>query len=745
MTYIALAQNALPLITPIQDAADRLVRRMQDVRDLRTRMLDDGFYPVASAPGDKHPREMDWPSRKDPCPALRVTQDRLNTGIECTGLRPIDIDIDDRDDAATIRMLAEKMLGSTLARVRANSSRCVLLYRSAEDEAPHKRALSGDGHSKETPRSVEVLGWHNFLLCWGKHPSGAEYQWEGEIGPGSGHALHYDELPAVTEEQITSFLDVASTIIGGMTSAEREAKFADIRRQAEANAKHQPEDYHPMSVEAVESALDQIPYEGYAQWIRLASACHAANPSTDDLFKAWLRRSPSDSDDADVDRMWRNPLRSVGAGTLIALARANNPHWISPDAQARIGEAKNDQTKVREAMQRLLDKQKGKAPFDHTPKEDAPEDLPADELPLPLRASEADQKLPRKPRFKYLTAGEAMRLPPPEWLVRDLLPTKALACIYGAPGSFKSFLALDLALFLATNRSEWFGHKAKPCSVLYIAAEGAGGMSKRIAAWTKANNINLDHANFTLLPEAVNLMTADDPAALLDDVNDLEMKFDLIFVDTLARSMGGGDEMLAKDFGAVTDNCTCLAEALSATVVLIHHTGKDASRGPRGSSAIRGNLDTVIEVTREEGSSTALARVVKQKDGEDGFSFAFGTKKVEWIAPGHGIVSSLVVTPPQPADPEAKLRTQIVNSLDVGTHNLASICTALSLSPGGKNRDRIKSAVPDHEPIQVRTEDGRNLTMRRDDTRVIITDEGKTNPLLDRLQRDAERRKQDGR
>src|SRR5690606_13091125 len=71
----------------------------------------------------------------------------------------------------------------------------------------------------------------------------------------------------------------------------------------------------------------------------------------------------------------------------------------------------------------------------------------------------------------------------------------------------------------------------------------------------------------------------------------------LIVIDTLARSIVGVDENSAKDMGGVIKHLDQLRRATGSTILLVHHTGKDASAGARGSSALRAAMDTELEVT----------------------------------------------------------------------------------------------------------------------------------------------------
>jgi hypothetical protein len=116
----------------------------------------------------------------------------------------------------------------------------------------------------------------------------------------------------------------------------------------------------------------------------------------------------------------------------------------------------------------------------------------------------------------------------------------------------------------------------------------------------------------------------------------------LIFVDTLAQVIAGGDENSSADLGTVIKHCRALSIVTGAMVVLIHHSGKNASKGARGHSSLRGAADTMIEVTKFEHAH--FAKIYKQKDGEDGEEFGFTLKVVPLGSDANGeIVSSCVV------------------------------------------------------------------------------------------------------
>ena len=225
-------------------------------------------------------------------------------------------------------------------------------------------------------------------------------------------------------------------------------------------------------------------------------------------------------------------------------------------------------------------------------------------------------------RFKPIQAAEFMNQKLPEWIVKNTVAEGEVAVIFGESGSGKSFLALDIGLAIARG-IEWNENKTKQGRVVYIAAEGEGGVRKRLRAYAQYNGveINMPEFPFDVIPACPNFLTGDDSVKVGRAILDSGDRPRVIIVDTLAQVAPGGDENTSKDMGGVLARCKGLHRATGALVVLIAHTGKDASRGIRGWSGIRGALDTNIEVVRENDNRSF--RVDKQKDGEDGECWGF--------------------------------------------------------------------------------------------------------------------------
>ncbi len=220
-------------------------------------------------------------------------------------------------------------------------------------------------------------------------------------------------------------------------------------------------------------------------------------------------------------------------------------------------------------------------------------------------------------RYKLLTGDDLCNLPAFRWRIKGVLPARGMAAMFGPSGSGKSFLILDMLQSLACG-CDWFGHKVKQCSVTYIALEGEAGVASRIKAY-RCRHGSIP-ANIRYVAQTFNLLED-------DDINDLVKAIlaagtgDVVVIDTLSRATPGSDENDSKAMGQIIAAAKLLQECIGGLVLLVHHTGKDASKGIRGHSSLHAALDCAIEVKRNGNQREWI--VAKSKDGEDGASHPF--------------------------------------------------------------------------------------------------------------------------
>ncbi|WP_299313761.1 AAA family ATPase [uncultured Halomonas sp.] len=230
-----------------------------------------------------------------------------------------------------------------------------------------------------------------------------------------------------------------------------------------------------------------------------------------------------------------------------------------------------------------------------------------------------EKEKPKRKLFEPVLVSEWVKRPPPEWIIQDVLPMADLAMLYGAPGSGKSFFALDLSMAIASGML-WRERDTKPGPVLWIAAEAAGSVRNRALAHALHNGMTLDEAALWIVGDAPNLTSTDDVKQLAEVAKGVSPR--LIVVDTLAASSGGANENSGEEMAVVLAACRAMHRVTGALVLIIHHSGKDESRGARGWSGLKAAVQTEIEV-RQEPTGERMARIAKQRDGREDVAFPF--------------------------------------------------------------------------------------------------------------------------
>jgi len=250
------------------------------------------------------------------------------------------------------------------------------------------------------------------------------------------------------------------------------------------------------------------------------------------------------------------------------------------------------------------------------------------------------------------------------YLIDEVMDSGAMAVTYGDSNVGKTFVVLDQAFHIAAGR-DWNGHKVRPGLVVYVASEGGKGFSKRIEAYKR--HYGVKDIPFSLVPCPIDLHAtgdANDTGRLIRLIRGEEAHFGqkcaLIVVDTLARAMGGGDENTSVDMGLMVGHCDRLRAATGAAINLIHHTGKDKSKGARGSSALRAATDTEIEI------DDGLLSIQKQRDMGKADDMRFELDSIEIGARTDGRpVSACVVRWVAVTEFEERLSSAAKGMLDV--------------------------------------------------------------------------------
>jgi hypothetical protein len=258
-------------------------------------------------------------------------------------------------------------------------------------------------------------------------------------------------------------------------------------------------------------------------------------------------------------------------------------------------------------------------------------------------------------RFRIVDRAAMEDIKDPSWLTKSdgegMLPERAYTMLVGAPGSLKTFVALDIGLSIASGRDTlWNAISQGAC--VFAAGEGRSGLRNRVRAWENKylDGKRVEPGRFWLL-DPVPAIARDGEIEtfikLVQHALDGE-KCKLVVLDTLGRAMQGVSENDQEHASKFTAAVETICKELDCTVLAIHHSGHGEKRA-RGSSVFQGDLDTILLAEREGKDMALTLSMQKQKDAPE-WEHARSIK-LEEVSLANG-QKSLVVAAPNASDPK---------------------------------------------------------------------------------------------
>ena len=239
--------------------------------------------------------------------------DALNTGILTGTVYPLDIDVEDQTIVTEIVTMAEKLFGRTIVRCRQNSARRLLPYRIENEDARKIIILLSCG-------KLEFLGRGQQFVGFGKHPSGADYEWQGQPLD----EIEINELPVI---------DAAGIRALAAWTEERWPVAEKTKPNGSGRKNGGKADFRNSCFrEDVEAALKQLPCDYDREtWVKLGMAYRAGSGSYA-VFLEWSRQHPQYESDSYVREQWRSfaSTHSVTAATLFDEVFNRCKGWKKP-------------------------------------------------------------------------------------------------------------------------------------------------------------------------------------------------------------------------------------------------------------------------------------------------------------------------------------------------------------------------------------------------------------------------------
>lgn len=213
------------------------------------------------------------------------------------------------------------------------------------------------------------------------------------------------------------------------------------------------------------------------------------------------------------------------------------------------------------------------------------------------------------------------------YVVKGVLGAGMMSLLFGTTNVGKTFVMLDVALHVATGRP-WNGRRTRQSPVVYVAAEGTFDIHDRVAAWVGHHGVDPNDSWLTLVPSPVDLRSnTADLKRIIEITKRKAAQYGgdappLVVIDTFSRAMAGGDENATADVGLVVKHLDAIRFATGAHVAIVHHSGKDVSKGSRGSTVLPYAVDTEIELHDGE------MRMVKQRAGAKADATPYSLKTI---------------------------------------------------------------------------------------------------------------------
>ncbi|MEH2485772.1 AAA family ATPase [Bradyrhizobium sp. AZCC 2230] len=251
-----------------------------------------------------------------------------------------------------------------------------------------------------------------------------------------------------------------------------------------------------------------------------------------------------------------------------------------------------------------------------------------------------------RPRFDVTWFDDVNESVTKEDIVKGFLGVGEFSLFVAKPGTAKSVLLCDIGCHIAAGR-EWHGRNVKQGLVVFFAAERKGLTERRVAAWRKKHG--LGGIPFVVVGGKLDLTGGLlDAKMLAATIKTLETKCEhkcnLIIVDTVTRTFGGGDQNASKDMQRFIQSVDELSRATGAHVAAIHHSGWEGDRG-KGAIDLDGAIDVSfgVSVNGSGPSKVFTLLCTGANDGEEGPVTSFRLDSVELGTNADGDVTTAPV------------------------------------------------------------------------------------------------------
>jgi hypothetical protein len=189
---------------------------------------------------------------------------------------------------------------------------------------------------------------------------------------------------------------------------------------------------------------------------------------------------------------------------------------------------------------------------------------------------------------------------PPAIIGEGILYNKSLLLLDGATKARKTFLAYNFGIALAVGGTFGGFQITNKQKVLMFSAEGGyfpnrERIQKMCQFLDDETRKNLVYSLEICFDSRIKLEEPIDYDSLKEKIKDF--KPNVVIIDPFIK-FHHLEENSSRDMGIILASLRDLIEDFNISIILVHHLGKDISHGARGSSAIPGEYDSCITLSK---------------------------------------------------------------------------------------------------------------------------------------------------
>ncbi len=206
------------------------------------------------------------------------------------------------------------------------------------------------------------------------------------------------------------------------------------------------------------------------------------------------------------------------------------------------------------------------------------------------------------------------------WMIKNYIQADCNFCIFGQPGSGKSFVALYL-LMCVSNGATFFGEEPdkEEGYVIYVCGEDFNYSKARAKAL--ANKYGFRYDNFIITTNPVHFLNKEQVEEVINNIETLKLrgiKIKMIIIDTLNANFGDGDENKTEDMTKLLNSLQDIRKASTNVCIgVVHHSSKANDSLARGSGALYGNVAAAWKVHMDKETAEISITSIKQKNAPD--------------------------------------------------------------------------------------------------------------------------------